>query len=81
MACETCDHTMQKCAGDPVFWCPRCGRLKIVNCGAPNYESVPMVVERARRLAQGVIEIQAYPGLKGLARDVLESVLPPDKRG
>lgn len=30
MACETCDHTMQRVnIGEPhVFWCPRCGTIK-----------------------------------------------------
>ena len=28
MACSQCDHTMQAIA-DFVFWCPRCGTLKI----------------------------------------------------
>ncbi len=34
MACLNCDHKMQCVAGlndQPVFWCPRCGTLKMPN--------------------------------------------------
>ncbi len=28
MSCSTCDHTMHKFT-EEVFWCPRCGTLKL----------------------------------------------------
>ncbi len=43
--CPTCEHTMQSVADD-VFWCPRCGTLKM-NRAPGSYE--PWWVERAIR--------------------------------
>lgn len=50
MACETCDHTMQRVNnGQPrVSWCPRCGTLKTEGC-IPEYVA-PTLVARATRL-------------------------------
>ena len=52
MACETCDHTMQKVNdGMPkVFWCPRCGTIKSEG-SVPEFEK-PIIVERANKLCQ-----------------------------
>lgn len=71
MACETCDHTMQRVnSGEPpVFWCPTCGTIR-TRGAVPEFET-PKLVERARDLSQqvppnlahttGVTEIVATP--------------------
>ena len=41
MACANCDHTMQgvgETGGRHVFWCPRCGTLKMIGA-VPEFES------------------------------------------
>jgi len=52
MACQTCDHTMQKVndGKPPTFWCPRCGTIKSEG-SVPEFEE-PKLVERAKKLAQ-----------------------------
>lgn len=48
MACRTCDHTMQRVnegVNPKVFWCPRCGTLKM-EPGVPKFEE-PKIVQRA----------------------------------
>ena len=45
MACPTCDHTMHE-MGSRVFWCSRCGTLKILERIVE-----PMLVERCRKFA------------------------------
>lgn len=44
MPCPTCDHTMQLITRG-VFWCPRCGTLKVNG----QEDAAPMLVERCRQ--------------------------------
>jgi hypothetical protein len=46
MACPTCDHTIGRIAGE-VFWCPRCGTLKVGNTAT----LTPQLVWRCREFA------------------------------
>lgn len=52
MACPTCGHTMGSLPGTdddlPIFWCSRCGTLKI---GATATD-VPKLVERCREFEE-----------------------------
>lgn len=45
MSCPTCDHTMQnlgvKDAAGSIFWCPRCGTLKM---RSGDYEEVELPI-------------------------------------
>ncbi len=70
MACETCDHTMQRVNGGepPVFWCPRCGTLKTKG-GVPEFE-VPKVIGRAHSLCASVTEPDEYLDVDALAMRV-----------
>lgn len=78
MACETCDHTMQLVTGGdpPVFWCPRCGTLKIKG-GVPEFEA-PMVIGRARVLC---VAVEAFPerNLDVPARTLRECLQPNEE--
>ena len=59
MACQTCDHTMQRVnAGEPpTFWCSRCGTLYTLGM-VPEYEP-PRIVERTRRLYETIRAVEA----------------------
>ena len=51
MACPTCDHTMHhmECSVSELsmFWCPRCGTLKLCD----EEILVPLLVKRCRKFA------------------------------
>lgn len=68
MACPTCDHTMQSVAAG-VFWCPRCGTLRL----ALEDTAVPKLVERTReyavRLGEAVISEGEDSGVILLSHD------------
>ncbi len=73
MACETCDHTMQRVNGGKpsVFWCPRCGTLKTERIipGERSFEA-PKIVERTRSLC----EVANVDALAFLIRAVSECI-------
>jgi hypothetical protein len=51
MSCPTCDHTMQCVVAEPernrnVFWCPRCGTIKLCDTEAVR----PVLVDRCRKI-------------------------------
>lgn len=72
MACNICDHTMQKITSpDNVFWCPRCGNLKM-DQGQGTITSTPLLVERTRSLIVEHLEDEALTAAFGLG--VTESV-------
>ena len=75
MACQTCDHTMQRLPGRdiPVFWCPRCGTIKLEG-RTPEFEA-PKVVARARGLCEAV---EAFPAMSLVdpARTLRECLQP-----
>jgi len=53
MACPTCGHTMQAVTDQSlkrrVFWCPRCGTIRILRLSADKtFDDVPKIVERAK---------------------------------
>ncbi len=56
MACPTCDHTMHSInaadtkAAFPIFWCPRCGTVKI----SEEHNYPPMLVERCRAFEKDI---------------------------
>ena len=58
MACETCDHTMQRVnGGEPkVFWCPRCGTLKTE--GVVLEFELPKVVGRSHALCSSIDDVE-----------------------
>lgn len=54
MPCETCGHTMQSLTGmrpDRIFWCQRCGTLKM-ECGSFSESVPPLLIERVRRFRE-----------------------------
>jgi len=52
MACPTCDHTMQGLRHH-VYWCPRCGTIKLENTTSGHHDiEAPKVVAAARQVVQ-----------------------------
>ena len=56
MACEICDHTMQRVNDSTVrtFWCPRCGTLKTEMENTAKFDR-PKIVGRAFAFADAVL--------------------------
>jgi Zn-finger nucleic acid-binding protein len=50
MACPSCDHTMNRVNHTqdlvPVFWCPRCGTIKVDRVESDVYS--PRIIEKAK---------------------------------
>lgn len=90
MACPTCDHTMHSLsAADhtatlPMFWCPRCGTVRI----GDTHSDTPKLVERCRTFAAE--EFATYSPEKGhgvtspparwRSSGIAESINLPDER-
>lgn len=66
MACDTCDHTMQKLnhGKAAVHWCPRCGTIK--SGGMIPEFATPELVGRARALCVEVAAILGNSEVWGL---------------
>ncbi len=65
MACETCDHTVQKLGNHDnpsFFWCPRCGTLKTTCSTSPKSHEfdAPTIVEKTRSLCKAIEDFQSY---------------------
>ena len=80
MSCPTCDHTMQDVAKREdwnLFWCPRCGTLKIQDA-AENDEAcrIPFLIGRLREFVATL-----GPMWSRLAHKlgILESIAPPQR--
>ena len=71
MACETCDHTMQRVnegINPKVFWCPRCGTIKskceiIAPANADAQWSKPELVDRALALCGVALDVISRPDI------------------
>lgn len=88
MACQTCDHTMQRVNdGTPhVFWCPRCGTLKFESMVSPEQFEEPKLVQRAFTLCEAALffaaedETSEAAALEQAELAVRECCLPPSER-
>lgn len=79
MACPTCDHTMQSFGElvyrGSIFWCPRCGTVRIRG----ESDNVPKLPARVREL---LTRISDYFGADGITAEahrlgVTEAVTVP----
>lgn len=61
MACPTCDHTMHSVGVTiterRVFWCPRCGTLRVEGFGS--FDEAPMLVPRCREFIERCVNVRA----------------------
>lgn len=81
MACPTCDHTMQG-VRHHVYWCPRCGTLKIENTHSGHHDvQSPKVVDRARQVVQYFdSESDAHHLARAQSSGLLEAIELPHNR-
>lgn len=70
--CKSCDCTMQ-CVTDNVWWCPRCGSLKM-----GGEHEAPVLVDRVRACFHDIrfVEVRNVMRVKG----VVEAVFTPEER-
>lgn len=71
MACRTCDHTMQSVAPS-VFWCPRCGTIKI---GAED-RTADIQPPRSVGVVRGIVRVlrTGKPAAIPVTRAILQSL-------
>ncbi|QEG31600.1 hypothetical protein GobsT_64220 [Gemmata obscuriglobus] len=87
MSCPTCAHTMQTVV-EAVFWCPRCGSLRLGPVGAAGTVDLgaPALVTRCRSLVARVCEdVGRFSGAAQLVDTlhrcgVIESINAPEER-
>lgn len=76
MSCTTCGHTIEQVING-IWWCPRCGTLKIEG-GVPS-ESEPMLVQRCQTFEK-YFDV-GHPLLaQWLRLGCAESIYPPGSR-
>ncbi len=81
MACPTCSHTMQAVVAERgIFWCPRCGTLKMES--ARYGIEPPKLVECLRSFARSISSGVEGRWLRMLMHEsgVSESILTPEQR-
>lgn len=88
MPCPTCTHTMKNLGIDDaqrkVFWCSRCGSLKVEHANSFTETEWPALVQRVRNLINDVAtnKIGTVPELESqfVRRGLKDAVWTPEER-